>query len=778
MRQIAQPEGGVGLEQFEGYIDHIIFRSEESGYTVMMGVADGKERTLVGTLPEISAGETIRASGHETQHPIYGKQFVIENYQAVEPKTEEAVKRYLGSGAIKGIGPSFAEKILKKFGTDTMRIIAEEPERLAEIKGISMKKAMDIAAAVNAKRDMQDAVMFLQDYGISVRLAGKIFASYGSRMYEQIRENPYRLAEDIEGIGFQKCDEIARRAGIGADSDFRIQAGLLYTLLQAELAGHCYLPMESLSRAAEELLGIRISELGGQLSALQLGGKLKVSEDRVYRAGVYYTELQTAAQLLRLQDCEDAADPAQLDAEIEEITAEEGITLDSLQRQAVRIAAESGLLIMTGGPGTGKTTTIRTILRLFEREGRTILLAAPTGRAAKRMSEATGWAAKTIHRMLEYQGRPEDGEGERGAAKGHFQRNAEQPLEADVVIIDEMSMVDLFLMHSLLSAIVPGTRLILVGDADQLPSVGCGNVLRDLIRAEVFPTVRLRHIFRQAMESDIVVNAHRINEGQPVDLGKPSRDFLFIRSAGPEQIFRAVTALLTDKLPQYLGAEPLSMQVMTPQRKGALGVENLNRLLQEQLNPKTPDRAEREIGGTVFRVGDKVMQVRNDYNLSWEIRGKYGIPTERGEGVFNGDIGIITEINRFSETLTVQYEERFVEYPFKDCENLELAYAITIHKSQGSEYPAVILPMYQGPRMLMNRNLLYTAVTRAKRCVCLVGSPEVFTAMCRNESEAKRYSALAEQLRRLSGTREEEAESKSMEEMLDYFAENGELEEL
>lgn len=732
------------MERFEGYIDHIIFRSEESGYTVMAGVSEGREYTLVGTLPGINPGESIRAAGHYAEHHIYGRQFIIESYQSLAPGTEEAVKRYLGSGAIKGIGPSFAEKILKKFGIDTMRIIAEEPERLAEIKGISMKKAMDIAASVNAKRELQDAVIFLQEYGISVRLAGKVYATYGDRLYTLIRENPYCMAEDIEGIGFKKCDEIAARAGIEADSDFRIQAGILYILNQAEQSGHCYLPMEELRDHASELLRQDMGEMEGQLVAMQMVDKVKVQGDRVYRAGLFYIERQVAAQLLRLDIREDLEGSA--DEEIDEITDDEGIELDPLQRRAVSIALSSGLLIMTGGPGTGKTTTIRTIIRLFEKRGESIVLAAPTGRAAKRMSEATDREAKTIHRLLEYQGRPEE-EG-RSLSGGHFEKNADSPIEAEVIIIDEMSMVDIYLMNSLLQAVSPGTRLVLVGDSNQLPSVGAGNVLRDLIDSRSFPTVKLTHIFRQAMESDIVVNAHKINSGEPVELGKPSGDFLFIRSGAPEQIYAGIFKLITEKLPGYLNADPMDIQVMTPQRKGALGVERLNSLLQERLNPPAREKPEKEIAGTLFRLGDKVMQVRNDYNLIWELRGRYGIPTERGEGVFNGDIGIITEINKLSETLTVQFEERYVEYRFKDCENLELAYAITIHKSQGSEYPAVVMPMYRGPRLLMNRNLLYTAVTRAKQCVCLVGSPEVFESMCRNESEARRYSALAEQIRR------------------------------
>ena len=774
------------VEYFEGYIDHIIFQSPATGYTVMTGVMEGKTYTLVGTLPGIEAGENIKADGHEATHQIYGTQFVIDQYQVVAPKTQEAVERYLGSGAIKGIGAAMASRIVKKFGDDTMRIIEEEPERLAEIKGISARKAMDIAASVNAKRDMQDAVMFLQKYGISINLAGKIYNRYGNEMYDIVRDNPYRLAEDIEGLGFRTCDEIARNAGIAEDSAFRIESGIQYALGMAEGNGHCYLPLPELWSSVESLLNITIQDLNQYLLELQMKGRVMVKSSRprsisdfldsaanagdadapvydanpalhadpathVYRATIYYTELQVATLL---KDLNVTVENAELDAKraltIDEITEKHGIELDPLQRDAVLTAGHSGLLVITGGPGTGKTTTINTIIRMFADEGKTILLGAPTGRAAKRMSEATGWPASTIHRLLEYQGRPDE-DGEDGdQVRGHFERNENNPLECDVVIIDEMSMVDIFLMNALLKAIHRGTRLIMVGDANQLPSVGAGNVLRDIIASGVIRTIQLRHIFRQAAASDIVVNAHKINEGEPVDLSKRSKDFLFIKSQTPDQIFATIAALVLNKLPGYLGVDPFDIQIMTPQRKGALGVERLNQLLQEQMNPKSSRKTEKEIGGTLFRVGDKVMQIRNDYNLIWEIRGRYGIPTEKGEGVFNGDIGIITEINSFAQNLTVRFDDRFVEYAFKDCESLELAYAITIHKSQGSEYPAVIVPMYQGPSMLMNRNLLYTAVTRAKSCVCLVGNPPIFDQMLHNASEAKRYSSLGERLQEVS----------------------------
>ncbi len=732
------------MAEFQGSIEHIVYRSAETGYSVLIAVEDGEEKTLVGVLPDLSPGENIKATGRMVIHQNYGEQFQVESYEVLEMQGRDAVERYLSSGAVRGIGDAMARRIVKKFADDTMRIIEEEPERLAEIKGISMKKAMDISAQLNARRDSREAMIFLQGYGISARLAGKIYEQYHNGVYDILKENPYRLTEDIDGVGFQKCDEIALRTGTGRDDPFRINAGISYTLMRAEGSGHSFLPLELLHQEAEQLLRTEITDFMGSLTDLQMQGKIKVQENRVYRAALYYMEQDVAARLLELAG-HPQSERAVTEQEVDAVASKEGLALDPLQRQAVLLCMQSGVLVITGGPGTGKTTTIRTILSLCRKEGKNLLLAAPTGRAAKRMTEATGQEAKTIHRLLEFQARQEDA-AENADVRGHFERNASNPLECDGIIIDEMSMVDLSLMQALLRAVPSGVHLILVGDANQLPSVGAGNVLRDILKSQVIPSIRLTHIFRQAQESDIVMNAHRIHDGEAVDLSKSSRDFLFIRGGSPESILNSIVMLLLDKLPNYLHSDPLSLQVMTPQRKGVLGVEHLNQILQDRLNPRDRKKPEKELNGVIFRLGDKVMQVRNDYSLVWEIRGKFGIATESGEGVFNGDIGMITEINPFSETMTVDFDGRFVEYAFSDCENLELAYAITIHKSQGSEYPACIIPMYPGPRMLMNRNLLYTAVTRARRCVCLVGNPRIFEEMLKNSQELKRYSSLAEML--------------------------------
>lgn len=732
------------MAEFQGSIEHIVYRSAETGYSVLIAVEDGEEKTLVGVLPDLSPGENIKATGRMVIHQNYGEQFQVESYEVLEMQGRDAVERYLSSGAVRGIGDAMARRIVKKFADDTMRIIEEEPERLAEIKGISMKKAMDIFAQLNARRDSREAMIFLQGYGISARLAGKIYEQYHNGVYDILKENPYRLTEDIDGVGFQKCDEIALRTGTGRDDPFRINAGISYTLMRAEGSGHSFLPLELLHQEAEQLLRTEITDFMGSLTDLQMQGKIKVQENRVYRAALYYMEQDVAARLLELAG-HPQSERAVTEQEVDAVASKEGLALDPLQRQAVLLCMQSGVLVITGGPGTGKTTTIRTILSLCRKEGKNLLLAAPTGRAAKRMTEATGQEAKTIHRLLEFQARREDA-AENADVRGHFERNASNPLECDGIIIDEMSMVDLSLIQALLRAVPSGVHLILVGDANQLPSVGAGNVLRDILKSQVIPSIRLTHIFRQAQESDIVMNAHRIHDGEAVDLSKSSRDFLFIRGGSPESILNSIVTLLLDKLPNYLHSDPLSLQVMTPQRKGVLGVEHLNQILQDRLNPRDRKKPEKELNGVIFRLGDKVMQVRNDYSLVWEIRGKFGIATESGEGVFNGDIGMITEINPFSETMTVDFDGRFVEYAFSDCENLELAYAITIHKSQGSEYPACIIPMYPGPRMLMNRNLLYTAVTRARRCVCLVGNPRIFEEMLKNSQELKRYSSLAEML--------------------------------
>ena len=727
-----------------GYVEKIKFRNEENGYSILSVNSDGEEYVLVGTFPYISEGDFIEASGRSVEHPVYGDQIQVETYELKAPEDSASMERYLGSGAVKGVGTALAARIVRRFKADTFRIIEEEPERLAEVKGISEKMAMSISDQMEAKKDLRQAMMFLQEYGISMNLALKIYNEYGPRLYGIIRENPYKLADDIQGVGFKMADEIAQRVGIFTDSDFRIRSGIFYTLLQSVANGHTYLPREELFAGAAELLHVDPEIMEKHLVDLQMEKKIVVKGQEIYAAQYYYMELN-AARMLHDLNLRGSEPEGEIRKKLERICAEEQIEPDELQIQAVIEAVNSGLLIITGGPGTGKTTTINTIIRYFEQEEMEILLAAPTGRAAKRMTEATGYEARTVHRLLGLTGIPDDSTSSAGM---HFERNEENPLDADAIIIDETSMVDIYLMHALLRAVNPGTRLILVGDVNQLPSVGPGNVLRDLIDSGCFNVVRLTRIFRQAAESDIIVNAHRINGGEQIPLGKPSRDFLFIRREHPDAIISAMITLIREKLPGYVHADPFEIQIMTPMRKGALGVERLNSILQEYLNPKSPDKAEREAGGVIYRVGDKVMQIKNNYQIEWEIRNRYGIPVDGGTGVFNGDIGKIRSINAFAEQLTVEFDEgKMVDYSFRQLEELELAYAITIHKSQGSEYPAVIVPIHSGPRMLMTRNLIYTAVTRARSCVCLVGIPETFQAMVNNEMEQRRYTGLKARLK-------------------------------
>lgn len=739
-------------ESITGYIDHIIFRNEDNGYTVMVlkGVSEEDELTCVGSFPVVTQGASVELEGNFTQHPVYGKQFQAVRLTEKMPEDALAMERYLGSGAIKGIGAALAGRIVRHFGDDTFQIVENEPERLSEVKGISEKKAREIAMQIAEKSDMRKAMMFLQKYGISLNLGAKIYQKYGDSVYSVLQENPYRLADDISGVGFKIADEIAYRIGIHTDSDYRIKSGMVYTLLQATGEGHVYLPKDELFQRAAELLGVDSSYMEKHLVDLAMDRKIVQKEQGdqilIYPAQYYYLELNTA-RMLRELDVFCPEDEKIVERRIVQIEKETGTVLDEMQKKAVQEAAGHGLLILTGGPGTGKTTTINAIIRYFEGEGAEIRLAAPTGRAAKRMTEATGYEAQTIHRLLELSGMPED---DREGQPIHFERNAENPLETDVIIIDEMSMVDIHLIHSLLMAVTAGTRLILVGDENQLPSVGPGNVLRDIIRSGQFPVVELKKIFRQASESDIVVNAHKINKGEQVEINNKSRDFFFLKRYDADIIIRVVIALIQEKLPKYVEAKPFEIQVLTPMRKGLLGVERLNQILQRYLNPPDASKKEKKIGQGLFREGDKVMQVRNNYQLEWEIRGRYGIPIEKGVGVFNGDTGIIKTINEFAETAEVEFEDgRWAEYSFKQLDELELAYAVTIHKSQGSEYPAVIIPLLSGPRMLMNRNLLYTAVTRARKCVTVVGSEETFRDMIRNEKQQRRYSSLDQRIQEI-----------------------------
>lgn len=734
------------METITGFVEHIVYRNEENGYTVLnLASNEEDEVTCVGVFQMISEGESLELTGEYTVHPSYGPQFKVQQYSIKAPEDIASIERYLGSGAIKGVGAALAARIVRKFKEDTFRIIEEEPERLAEIKGISERKAQEIAQQTEEKRELRQAMIFLQNYGISLSLAVKIYQTYQLDMYRIIQENPYRMAEDVTGVGFKIADEIAHRVGIHLDSDFRIRSGIMYVLQQASLEGHTYLPEELLTRRACELLGVDASGVEKHYMDMAIDRKLILkqseAEVQIYASTFYYMELNVAVMLRELNVKYDFSETA-VEQRIRKIEQLSELELDEMQRTAVKEAVRSGLIVITGGPGTGKTTTINTIIQYFESEGMDIALAAPTGRAAKRMSETTGYEAKTIHRLLELSGGMDEHAG--------FERNEQNPLETDVIIIDEMSMVDITLMHNLLKAVVAGTRLILVGDVNQLPSVGPGCVLKDIIDSHACNVVRLNRIFRQASESDIIVNAHKINRGEPVSLDNKSRDFFFLKRYDANVIISICIQLIRQKLPKYVNASPFDIQVLTPMRKGLLGVERLNTILQQYLNPPDGKKAEREHGQTIFRVGDKVMQIKNNYQAEWEIRSRYNIPIEKGLGVFNGDMGIVREINSFSETLTVEYEERrMVEYPFKELDQLDLAYAITIHKSQGSEYPAVIIPLLTGPRMLMNRNLLYTAVTRARKCVTLVGDEKAFYNMEANVNEQKRYSGLRDRLEEL-----------------------------
>ena len=745
--------------QIKGYVEKIIYTNSDNGHTILdvsltsdeikrlqaecPDYADDidEEMVCVGTLHLINAGEYVVFNGDFTVHQTYGLQFKVTSYEESRPEDMDSIERYLGSGAIKGVGPALAARIVRHFKMDTFRVIEENPEELSQVKGISNRMAMEIADQVAEKKGMRNAMLFLGKLGIGMNLAVKIYKDYGEKVYEIIEDNPYKLADDMEGVGFKIADEIARNSGMELDSPFRIKSGILYALTAAVSAGHTYYPMDALIEEAGRLLGVFIAKPEEILTDLMIDRKVMVRDvdgiKAVYLYSVYHTELAIAHRLFALK-FEDMPDEKAFDKDLHSIEKEENITLESMQREAVRASAGSGIVVITGGPGTGKTTTINTIIRYFERKGMDIMLAAPTGRAAKRMTEATGHEAQTIHRMLELSGILSD-----EISNASFERNETNPLETDVVIIDEMSMVDIFLMNSLLKAIADGTRLILVGDANQLPSVGPGNVLKDIIASGCFNTVRLAKIFRQEEAGDIVVNAHKINEGELFEIGPSSRDFPFIRRTDANAIINALVTLVKVKLPAYTDCSPNDVQVLTPTRKGSLGVERLNTVLQQYLNPPSNSKVEKEIGSIIFREGDKVMQIKNNYKIPWEVRGRNGIPIETGMGVFNGDMGIVDNINLYLSEMTVRFdEERYVTYTFKETDELEHAYAVTVHKSQGSEYPAVVLPLLDGPRMLMNRNILYTAVTRARKCICIVGSEQTFYNMISNENEQKRFSSL------------------------------------
>ena len=742
------------MENLKGYISEITYAAPDSAYRVCRFILDDdREETIVGSMPAVSEGEMLEITGEWKIHPTYGKQFSVYSFSSIEPEDEEAITRYLGSGLIKGVGPTLARRIVNTFGKSSFDVIENRPEKLAKIKGITLKKAMEIGALLKEKRGYRDAMMFLQKYGIGNNLAIKIYNFYQDRIYRIIEENPYRIAEDISRVGFKIADEIAARVGIKKDSEYRIRSGLLYVLSLAVSQGHMYLPKSLLIDKTVETIGVSEEALIPIIENLAIDKKIKIinpgsseEEPKVYSQVNYMTE-QSAAALLRNVSANAFTDFASqgedvLKDEVAAIARKNLLKLDDLQTKAVISALKNGVSIITGGPGTGKTTTINTLIHLFEERELNIVLAAPTGRAAKRMTEATGYEASTLHRLLELNGAPDD-----DTDNAMFMRNESNPVDADVIIVDEMSMVDIFLFRALLKAVDVGTRLILVGDADQLPSVGPGQVLKDLIESGCFPVTKLEKIFRQEGSGDIVLNAHRINRGEAITADNKSRDFFFLKRNDSERILANMTELIMDMLPGYVNATPQDIQVLTPTRKGALGVESLNRYLQSKLNPPAYTKKEYLYKETVFRVGDKVMQIKNNYRAEWKIVGKFNIPIDAGLGVFNGDMGRIREISEAFETLTVEFDDgRLVDYAFSDLEELELAYAITVHKAQGSEYAAVVMPLLGGPRQLMNRNLLYTGVTRAKQCLVIMGSEDVVRQMIANNHENRRYSGLRDRI--------------------------------
>lgn len=724
--------------ELTGTVKAIIYRSEDTGFTVLELTNEaGEDMTAIGEMPLAGVGERVELTGQWTEHKTYGRQFRAETCKTLAPATLTALKNYLASGLIKGVGESTAQAIVQTFGMETLDVLEKEPARLAEVPGIGQIRAQTIGASYGAQLGLRDIMLGLQKYGVTIGQAMKLYKIYGELCLAKIEENPYRLIDDVEGIGFKTADAIARNGGVEPDAPYRLRAGLKYTLQWARQEGHTYLPREKLVEVAAGLLQAEIAPVERTLTELLLEGQLiqeqLPGEDGIFLPGMFRTEQDCALRLLRLQGQSALDNPFfQPKAQIARLEQQLDITLAPAQRQAVELALKAGALVITGGPGTGKTTILRFVITLLEEMGTEYALCAPTGRAAKRMGEATGRDASTIHRLLEY-----------SYGEGGFGRNAENTLLADVVIVDEMSMVDVPLMAALLRALAPGTRLIMVGDSDQLPSVGPGNVLRDMVDSGQIPVVRLTEIFRQSGRSAIVTNAHRINEGQ-MPILEGLEDFGFEPMEEQEAVIRRLIALNSGKAAKLGAQEPLQdIQVLAPMKKGPLGVYNLNKRLQEALNPPAHKKKERKYGDVVFREGDKVMQIKNDYRLAW-TRSLPHQPPEMGEGVYNGDLGTIMSIDLYEQTLEVLFDDgRSAVYAFSMLEELELAYCISIHKSQGSEFPIVLLPLLGGPPMLLNRNLLYTAVTRARHMVCILGRQSCIQQMVRNNQVKRRYSGLA-----------------------------------
>ena len=730
-----------------GVVERVTFYNEDNGYSVfnvvtMENLDSDDSITCVGYIPNVKQGESVKITGTKTVHPFYGEQINVEIYEKTEPQTERAVLLYLSSGVIKGIGPRIGKKIVDKFGMDTLKIMASNPERLAEIKGISKEKAISIGEVFREQAELRRAIMFLGDYGIKPSYALKIYKKYKDRTIDVVTKNPYTLADNITGIGFKISDSIAEKVGIAPDSKFRIRAGVRYVLNLASSSGHVFLPMDVLVNRSAELLSISPEKIDNEMTAMHIENQIWIERasdsQNVYLNFFYYAESYVARKLAEL--AQNYSEYSGYEDDIDALEAAENIKFASQQRQAIVSAMTHGVQVITGGPGTGKTTIINAIIKLCETEDLDVSLAAPTGRAAKRMEEATGHTAKTIHRLLGVCNVSDDDR------RQSFEKNEDDPLETDVLILDESSMIDIVLMHGLLKAINDGTRLIIVGDANQLPSVGAGNVLKDILKSGVIPVVRLTEIFRQAQQSSIVTNAHKINNGEYPDLTKKDNDFFFIRRSNINELCSLIVDLVKRRLPKYLDCKPQEIQVLAPMRKSQIGIEQLNPILQEALNPPSPDKRQKEYRSVIYREGDKVMQIKNNYSTPWKVIHK-GHILDEGIGVYNGDEGIISFIDEDNEYVEVEFEgHKIVHYDYSQLDELTLSYAVTIHKSQGSEYKAIVMPIHSGPPMLMTRNLLYTGLTRAKKLAVIAGVADTVNKMVDNNREINRYTALCSKL--------------------------------
>ena len=733
------------LEEKQGTIAEIIFHNSENGYTVAIFETETDAFTVVGNLPAVTAGRSYILQGEFTTHPVYGEQFSIKSFEEVMPSTEDGIREFLASEAMKGIGRKTAAAIVSVFGTDTLRVIEEEPHRLTDVPGIGKKTAERISLAFGKHREFASIVLYLQQFGINAEYAMKLYRVYGSGTIEAVKENPYRLVEDIFGVGFKKADKIADRMGVARDDEFRIKSGVKFTLSYFAGEGNTFLPQDMLCEKAGQLLDLPIELIEEQLIDMAFEGDIYIEKldgrNAVFLAAYYLAEQNVCKCLSAINDAQLKPVAGGIDRLISRTENATGIYLSENQKHAVKTSLQMGVSIITGGPGTGKTTIINTIINILEESGLKTAIAAPTGRAAKRITETSGHYASTIHRLLEYYFSESEN-------MMRFGKTKEDPLDYDAVIVDEASMIDLILMNGLVSAIRPGTRLVIVGDADQLPSVGAGNVLRDMISSEYIYSTKLTEIFRQAKESMIVVNAHRINHGEYPDCNAKGKDFFLLRRSAEKEMLETIKTLCLKRLPDYYSdiSPTADIQVLTPVRKGLLGSINLNRELQDVLNPPCAELEEKQFGDRIFREGDKVMQIKNNYQMTWKNLEDF---TE-GEGVFNGDVGVIHHVDREFNEVTVVYDEvRYVTYNFNQLDELELAYAITVHKSQGSEFPIVIMPVSWFPPVLATRNLLYTGVTRGKRAVVLVGSENKLDAMVDNDRINERFSGLGVRLSRI-----------------------------